>query len=112
MTRADRVWLAFHGAGMAGTTLFGWWVEYWIAFAVLEALGLLLRIPYTATVRAFLERREYGAGGLWRDGVVVVWCVWLVGTFWLHAPWPEEVVGPLGLGFSIWIVAHLLGDRW
>lgn len=104
-------WVVFHVAGaVVGHTL-GWWLWYWIAFAALEAIGLLSGAPLTWTVRGFLAPRRKGAWRL-RHATVIGWSMYFVGTFWLYAPLPDLYKGVIGLAFYLWLGDHFLHPRY
>lgn len=104
-------WVALHLAGAVAGHVWGLWLWYWGAFALVEAAGLVWGFPYTATVRGFLAGSE-GRTGFLRATLVGVWCVWLLVTWVLYSPLPGVVPGLVMVVFGLWIWAHFFGDRW
>ena len=109
------IWLVQQGIGVAGAYGFGWWGEYFVLTALLEAVGLTRKAlgksasgTWSWVVWEFIGT---GAGTLWRTLVVALWSVWFALAFALYGWFTPDINALLAFGFLVWLWAHFLGRR-
>lgn len=105
--RTDWSWFLFQLlVGIVGCHLLGIWNIYWISFAIIEVVGLVISRPLTFSIRRFLKAQTGRWDGVLRNTLVAGWMAWFMITWMIFSTAPDMFKGAIMLVFLTWGVYH------